>query len=343
MASMEIHELRKSFGPVEVVRGVSIDIADGEFVVLVGPSGCGKSTLLRMIAGLESASSGEIRIGDRVVNDVPPKARDIAMVFQNYALYPHMTVAENMSFALRLKHASKTEITERTERAAKILGLDKLLDRYPRQLSGGQRQRVAMGRAIVRDPQVFLFDEPLSNLDAKLRVQMRTEIKELHQRLKTTMADKIVVLHDGVVEQIGAPLDLYDRPANQFVAGFIGSPAMNFLSGKLARTDGVAKFVADNGDSIALPAGVAGADGTPVTIGVRPEHFTLDDVQGASAEVIVVEPTGSETQVFAKFCGREIVSVFRDRVSAKPGGTIKLAAPPERIHLFDAKSGVALH
>jgi multiple sugar transport system ATP-binding protein len=356
MASMEIRDIHKSFGAVEVVRGVSIDIADGEFVVLVGPSGCGKSTLLRMIAGLESVSAGEIRIGERVVNEVPPKARDIAMVFQNYALYPHMTVGENMSFALRLKHAPKAEITERTERAAKILGLDKLLDRYPRQLSGGQRQRVAMGRAIVRDPQVFLFDEPLSNLDAKLRVQMRTEIKELHQRLKTTtvyvthdqieamtMADKIVVLHDGVVEQIGAPLDLYDRPANQFVAGFIGSPAMNFLNGRLARDGGRAKFVAETGESLPLPANVAGADGAPVTIGVRPEHFTLDPDGGAAAEVIVVEPTGSETQVFAKFCGREIVSVFRERIDARPGGSIRLSAPPERIHLFDAKSGAALH
>jgi multiple sugar transport system ATP-binding protein len=356
MASVQIRDLRKSFGPVEVVRGVSVDIADGEFVVLVGPSGCGKSTLLRMIAGLENATGGEIRIGERVVNDVPPKARDIAMVFQNYALYPHMTVAENMSFALRLKRASKSEIAQRTERAAKILGLDKLLDRYPRQLSGGQRQRVAMGRAIVRDPQVFLFDEPLSNLDAKLRVQMRTEIKELHQRLKTTtvyvthdqieamtMADKIVVLHDGVVEQIGAPLDLYDRPANQFVAGFIGSPAMNFLEGRLARENGAAKFVAASGESIALAQNVKAADGTAVTLGVRPEHFSLDTEHGASAEVIVVEPTGSETQVFAKFCGREIVSVFRDRIDARPGGMIKLAAPPERIHLFDAKSGLALH
>ncbi|HLW91013.1 MAG TPA: sn-glycerol-3-phosphate ABC transporter ATP-binding protein UgpC [Roseiarcus sp.] len=356
MASMEIRDIRKSFGPVEVVRGVSIDIADGEFVVLVGPSGCGKSTLLRMIAGLENVSGGEIRIGERVVNDVPPKARDIAMVFQNYALYPHMTVAENMSFALRLKRASKAEITDRTDRAAKILGLDKLLDRYPRQLSGGQRQRVAMGRAIVRDPQVFLFDEPLSNLDAKLRVQMRTEIKELHQRLKTTtvyvthdqieamtMADKIVVLHDGVVEQIGAPLDLYDRPANLFVAGFIGSPSMNFLNGRVAKAGGAAKFIADTGESLPLGSNIAAADGTAVTIGVRPEHFALDSERGADAEVIVVEPTGSETQVLAKFCGREIVSVFRDRIDAKPGGAIKLAAPPERIHLFDANSGMALH
>src|SRR5579872_1026723 len=287
MASVQIRDLRKSFGPVEVVRGVSIDIADGEFVVLVGPSGCGKSTLLRMIAGLENASAGEIRIGDRVVNDVPPKARDIAMVFQNYALYPHMTVAENMSFALRLKRASKAEITDRTERAAKILGLDKLLDRYPRQLSGGQRQRVAMGRAIVRDPQVFLFDEPLSNLDAKLRVQMRTEIKELHQRLKTTtvyvthdqieamtMADKIVVMHDGLVEQIGAPLELYDRPNNMFVAGFIGSPAMNMIKGRI-RNNGSASFEGPAGVKFSLPGSGTASDGQPAVYGVRPEHFSL--------------------------------------------------------------------
>src|SRR5579872_7481989 len=317
MASVQIRDLRKSFGPVEVVRGVSIDIADGEFVVLVGPSGCGKSTLLRMIAGLENASAGEIRIGDRVVNDVPPKARDIAMVFQNYALYPHMTVAENMSFALRLKRASKSEIAERTERAAKILGLDKLLDRYPRQLSGGQRQRVAMGRAIVRDPQVFLFDEPLSNLDAKLRVQMRTEIKELHQRLKTTtvyvthdqieamtMADRIVVMHDGLVEQIGAPLELYDRPQNLFVAGFIGSPAMNFLRGTV-RANGRLEFEGPGATRLPLGAPPANSDGRSVVYGVRPEHFTIAD-DGADAEIVVVEPTGSETQVFAKLGGEQV-------------------------------------
>src|SRR6266852_218716 len=237
MAPVAIRDVRKAFGAMEVIHGVSVLIGDGEFVVLVGPSGCGKSTLLRMIAGLEN-----ITIGERVVNHLPPKERDIAMVFQNYALYPHMTVAANMSFSLKLRGAPAAEIESRVRRAADILGLGLLLDRYPRQLSGGQRQRVAMGRAIVRDPQVFLFDEPLSNLDAKLRVQMRTEIKALHQRLKTTtiyvthdqieamtMADKIVVMHDGRVEQIGAPLDLYDRPDNLFVAGFIGSPAMNFF------------------------------------------------------------------------------------------------------------------
>src|SRR5512141_291852 len=242
MASVALRQVRKRFGSTEVVRGVDIAIADGEFCVLVGPSGCGKSTLLRMIAGLEEITHGEVKIGSTVVNRVAPKERDIAMVFQNYALYPHMTVRDNMSFALTLAKKPKAEIASRVARAAEILGLAAYLDRYPRQLSGGQRQRVAMGRAIVRDPQVFLFDEPLSNLDAKLRVQMRTEIKELHQRLKTTsiyvthdqieamtMADRIVVMRDGVVEQVGDPLTLYDSPANTFVAGFIGSPAMNML------------------------------------------------------------------------------------------------------------------
>src|SRR5438552_6626678 len=248
MASVGIRDVKKAFGPTQVIHGVDISIADGQFVVLVGPSGCGKSTLLRMIAGLENVTAGEIRIGERVVNHVPPKERDIAMVFQNYALYPHMTVAANMSFSLRLRGASKAETDMRVKRAAEILGLTHLLARFPRQLSGGQRQRVAMGRAIVRDPQVFLFDEPLSNLDAKLRVQMRTEIKELHQRLRTTtvyvthdqieamtMADRIVVMHDGIVEQIGAPLELSDRPDHLFVAEFIGSPTMNFLPGVLRR------------------------------------------------------------------------------------------------------------
>ena len=246
MSSVHIRDVRKSFGGFEVLHGVTIPIEDGAFVVLVGPSGCGKSTLLRMLAGLENITSGTISIGDRVVNNVQPKERDIAMVFQNYALYPHMTVADNMGFSLKLRGANADEINKGVKRAAEILALTPLLDRYPRQLSGGQRQRVAMGRAIVRDPQVFLFDEPLSNLDAKLRVAMRTEIKELHQRLKTTtvyvthdqieamtMADKIVVMHDGIVEQIGTPLELYDKPDNQFVAGFIGSPAMNFLPCRL--------------------------------------------------------------------------------------------------------------
>src|ERR1700719_915590 len=264
MAAVEIRGVKKSFGLVDVIHGIDIDIDDEEFVVLVGPSGCGKSTLLRMIAGLEHITGGEISIGGRGVNQLPPKERDIAMVFQNYALYPHMTVRDNMAFSLKLRKADQATIDARVERAADILGLRPSLERYPRQLSGGQRQRVAMGRAIVRDPQVFLFDEPLSNLDAKLRVQMRTEIKELHQRLKTTtvyvthdqieamtMADKIVVMHDGIVEQMGSPLELYDKPENQFVAGFIGSPAMNFLKGKGA-VNGGATFEGRHGGQVAL-------------------------------------------------------------------------------------------
>src|SRR3974377_2473659 len=272
MASVVIHDVRKSFGLTPGIHGVNIAIEDGEFVVLVGPSGCGKSTLLRMLAGLENITRGEMRIGERVVNHLPPKARDVAMVFQNYALYPHMTVAANMAFSMKLRGAPKGETEARVKRAGEILGLTELLERYPRQLSGGQRQRVAMGRAIVRDPQVFLFDEPLSNLDAKLRVAMRTEIKELHQRLKTTtvyvthdqieamtMADKIVVMHDGIVEQIGSPLDLYDGPQNQCVAGCIGSPAMNFLQG-LIRAYGRLAFEAPGGTQLPLAAAPSGSD-----------------------------------------------------------------------------------
>src|SRR5437899_7860031 len=283
MAPVAIRDVRKAFGAMEVIHGVSVLIGDGEFVVLVGPSGCGKSTLLRMIAGLEHISGGEIRISDRVVNNLPPKERDTAMVFQNYALYPHMTVAANMGFSMRLRGAGGTEIAERVNKAADILGLKPYLDRYPRQLSGGQRQRVAMGRAIVRDPQVFLFDEPLSNLDAKLRVQMRIEIKALHQRLKTTsvyvthdqveamtMADRIVVMHDGRVEQIGTPLELYDNPANLFVAGFIGSPAMNVIKGKLHRAGETGCGEAKEGGQLPADEGVAARDGTRAVDGGRP-------------------------------------------------------------------------
>src|SRR3979490_2264844 len=308
MASVELKQVRKSFGSTQVVHGVDISIADGEFVVLVGPSGCGKSTLLRMIAGLEEISEGEIMIGDRVVNNVPPKQRDIAMVFQNYALYPHMKVFDNMAFSMKLAGRSTEEMRQRVDKAAQILGLTDYLDRYPRQLSGGQRQRVAMGRAIVRDPQVFLFDEPLSNLDAKLRVQMRTEIKELHQRLKTTtvyvthdqieamtMADKIVVMHDGLVEQIGAPLDLYDRPDNLFVAGFLGSPALTMTKGRI-RVKGTASLEGPAGVKFSLAAAGSGNDGRPAVYGVRPEHFSLSD-DGPAAEIIVGEPTGSDTHV----------------------------------------------
>ena len=353
MASVAIREVRKSFGTAEVIHGVDIAIDDGQFVVLVGPSGCGKSTLLRMIAGLENITAGEIRIGERVVNHVPPKERDIAMVFQNYALYPHMTVAANMSFSLRLRGASKAETDMRVKRAAEILGLTHLLARYPRQLSGGQRQRVAMGRAIVRDPQVFLFDEPLSNLDAKLRVQMRTEIKELHQRLGTTtvyvthdqieamtMADKIVVMHDGLVEQIGAPLELYDRPDNLFVAGFIGSPAMNFLRGAV-RANGLAEFEGPGGLRLPLAA-PAGWNGRSIVCGIRPEHFALAD-DGAEAEIQVIEPTGSELQVVAKLGGEDIIAVFRERHQFKPGDKIRLKPDPRLVHLFDAESGKRLN
>jgi multiple sugar transport system ATP-binding protein len=306
-----------------------------------------------MIAGLENITAGEIRIGDRVVNNVPPKERDVAMVFQNYALYPHMTVAANMAFSMKLRGAPQSEIEERVNRAAAILGLSQLLGRYPRQLSGGQRQRVAMGRAIVRDPQVFLFDEPLSNLDAKLRVQMRTEIKELHQRLKTTtiyvthdqieamtMADKIVVMHDGRVEQIGAPLDLYDRPDNLFVAGFIGSPAMNMIKGRI-RVNGTASFEGPAGVTFSLAAAGSGNDGRPAVYGVRPEHFSLSD-DGAEAEVQVIEPTGSELQVVAKLGGEDIIAVFRERHQFKPGEKIRLKPDPRLVHLFDETTGKRL-
>ncbi|MGB8040834.1 MAG: sn-glycerol-3-phosphate ABC transporter ATP-binding protein UgpC [Pseudolabrys sp.] len=353
MASVAIRDVKKAFGATSVIHGVDISIRDGEFVVLVGPSGCGKSTLLRMIAGLENITAGEIRIGDRVVNNVPPKERDVAMVFQNYALYPHMTVAANMAFSMKLRGAPQSEIEERVNRAAAILGLSQLLGRYPRQLSGGQRQRVAMGRAIVRDPQVFLFDEPLSNLDAKLRVQMRTEIKELHQRLKTTtiyvthdqieamtMADKIVVMHDGRVEQIGAPLELYDRPDNLFVAGFIGSPAMNMIKGRI-RVNGTASFEGPAGVTFSLAAAGSGNDGRPAVYGVRPEHFSLSE-DGAEAEVQVIEPTGSELQVVAKLGGEDIIAVFRERHQFKPGEKIRLKPNPQLVHLFDETTGKRL-
>ena len=355
MATVEVRGVKKAYGATAVIHGVNIKIDDGEFVILVGPSGCGKSTLLRMIAGLENITGGEILIGDRVVNDVPPKERDIAMVFQNYALYPHMTVAENMGFSLKLRKAPKSEIKERVEKAANILALMPLLDRYPRQLSGGQRQRVAMGRAIVRDPQVFLFDEPLSNLDAKLRVAMRAEIKELHQRLKTTtvyvthdqieamtMADRIVVMHDGIVEQMGTPLDLYDKPDNLFVAGFIGSPSMNFLKGKLDAVGGKPVFKTDGGLAFHVANAPASSVGRPVTLGMRPEHVSITP-DGVPVEVVVVEPTGSETQVNVKNGAQEVVCLFRDRITAKPGETIRIAPNPALAHIFDGETGRRLH
>jgi multiple sugar transport system ATP-binding protein len=356
MASVDIRRVKKNFGQVAVIHGVDIDIADEEFVVLVGPSGCGKSTLLRMIAGLEQISGGEIAIGGTVVNNLPPKDRDIAMVFQNYALYPHMTVRDNMAFSLRLRRADQKTIDARVKQAADILGLVPYLDRYPRQLSGGQRQRVAMGRAIVRDPQVFLFDEPLSNLDAKLRVQMRTEIKALHQRLRTTsiyvthdqveamtMADRIVVMHDGRVEQIGSPLELYDRPANLFVAGFIGSPAMNFIPGVLRREGDAAAVQTADGTTLPLGAGVAGRDGTEVIYGVRPEHLSVVETGGVPARVNLVEPTGADTYVYADMAGTQICAVFTERHAFEPGEAIRLQPQLAVVHLFDAASGQVLN
>ena len=353
MASVEVSNVHKSFGRFEVIHGVSISVEDGEFVILVGPSGCGKSTLLRMVAGLESITSGELRIDGRVVNNVPPKERDIAMVFQNYALYPQMTVAKNMSFSLELAHRPKAEIVEKVGKAADILGLKPLLERYPRQLSGGQRQRVAMGRAIVRDPAVFLFDEPLSNLDAKLRVQMRAEIKALQQRLASTtiyvthdqieamtMADKIVVLHDGVVEQIGSPLELYDRPANLFVAGFIGSPAMNFIKARLEGGDRPT-LVTASGVKVPLDAAPRVAAGSEIVMGVRPEHVSLGGPRAMPAEIVVIEPTGYETQVIAKFAGQDIVCVFRERLNGRPNDSIPLTFEGP-LHFFDPQTGQAI-
>jgi multiple sugar transport system ATP-binding protein len=354
MASIAIRNARKAYGSLEVLHGVSIDIPDGEFVILVGPSGCGKSTLLRMIAGLESISGGDIAIGDRIVNDLPPKARDIAMVFQSYALYPHMTVAQNMGFSLKLARRSKEEIEEKVKIAADILGLQPLLKRRPAQLSGGQRQRVAMGRAIVRDPAVFLFDEPLSNLDAQLRVQMRAEIKSLHQRLKTTtvyvthdqveamtMADRIVVMNDGNVEQVGAPLELFDRPANLFVARFIGSPSMNLIEGRVEQRDGGAVFV---GTDLEMPldASRAGLAGKDIVMGFRPDHVQLTPAPGLGrlkGEVVVIEPTGTETLLNLKVAGQSILAAFRERVDVAPGQTLELGIDSSRIHLFDKASG----
>jgi multiple sugar transport system ATP-binding protein len=339
MATVSVRQVRKNFGSTPILHGVDVNISDGEFVVLVGPSGCGKSTLLRMIAGLENITGGEISIGGRVVNNVPPKDRDIAMVFQNYALYPHMTVRENMAFSMKLAKAPADIMEQEVQRAAKILGLGALLDRYPRQLSGGQRQRVAMGRAIVRHPQVFLFDEPLSNLDAKLRVQMRSEIRELQQRLATTtiyvthdqieamtMADQIVVMNGGRIEQAGAPLALYDRPANTFVAGFIGSPAMNLLPGEVAEGG----FRAEGGALLPLPPG---AQGRATTYGVRPEHLMLAD-DGIAATISVVEPTGSETQVAMRIADTPLIGAFRERIAGRPGEVLRVKPDLSLVHLF---------
>ena len=355
MASVVVENVRKSYGIVEVVHGLDLTIADGSFVILLGPSGCGKSTLLRMIAGLESVTSGDIRIGERSVTNLQPKDRNIAMVFQNYALYPHMSVSDNMSFALKRAGQPRSEIQARVGNAARILGLEGMLQRLPRHLSGGQRQRVAMGRAIVRDPAVFLFDEPLSNLDAKLRVQMRTEIKELHQRLGTTivyvthdqieamtMADSIVILKDGHIEQSGPPLDVYDRPANLFVAGFIGSPAMNILSGTIARSPDGPVFQAD-GITVNLPERADTFTGRAVSCGIRPEHLRpVRHETGFTGTVVTVEPTGPETHVYVKTSQREVCAITSERLGLRYGEKVALAVAASDVHLFDKTTGARL-
>ena len=353
MASVSFRNVKKSFGKVDILHGLGFDIADGEFVVLVGPSGCGKSTLLRMLAGLEDITDGEILIDDRVVNDLESKDRDIAMVFQSYALYPHMTVGENMAFSLRLRNADKGVMRQRVDNAARILNLDKLLDRYPRELSGGQRQRVAMGRAIVRDPKVFLFDEPLSNLDAKLRVAMRAEIKALHQRLKTTtvyvthdqieamtMADRIVVMHDGLIEQIGTPLELFDRPCNLFVAQFIGSPSMNVLTGTVRKSEG-RQWVEAQGAQWPLPPGLSNVvNGQGVSYGIRPGDLELGGGDNAiTARVVVVEPTGTETELLLQVGSENLALVMHGRTDVRPDDAVHLHIDPAKAHVFDAVNG----
>ena len=348
MATMTLRDVRKAFGETEVIRGVDLDVADGEFAVLVGPSGCGKSTLLRMIAGLEDVTSGDLAIDGRRMNRVAPKDRDIAMVFQNYALYPHMTVAENMGFSLRLAGASKREVRAQVERAAEPLGLSDYLDRYPKELSGGQRQRVATGRAIVRNPKVFLFDEPLSNLDAKLRVQMRSEIRDLQRRLGTTsvyvthdqveamtMADKIVVLRAGEVAQVGAPMVLYDRPANLFVATFIGSPAMNLLEGRVEGRGGGRALRVFPDFAMPIPDGVRAEE--RMTLGLRPDDVAVapEASPGAfPARLAGFEATGAETTLFCDKDGAAITVVTRERLDLREGATLWLRPLPERAHLF---------
>ncbi|MET0438562.1 MAG: sn-glycerol-3-phosphate ABC transporter ATP-binding protein UgpC [Devosia sp.] len=354
MASVTIRNAVKAYGSMQVLHGVSVAARDGEFVVLVGPSGCGKSTLLRMIAGLESITDGEIDIGGRVVNELEPKERDIAMVFQSYALYPHMTVRDNMAFSLKLSRKSKQEIENEVRRAAEILALEPLLDRYPRQLSGGQRQRVAMGRAIVRHPAVFLFDEPLSNLDAKLRVQMRGEIKALHSRLKATMiyvthdqmeamtmADRIVVMRAGKIEQIGSPLEIYDNPSNSFVGGFIGSPSMNFIDGTVIEEGGRVILRDVAGTLWPLGDKARAYIGKSVQVGIRPEHIRIV-ADGLAATVLNIEPTGSETHLQIEVGGQPIVVVVHDRLAAGVGDSVAIEADPDRVTIFDQQTGVRL-
>lgn len=363
MARLELRNVIKSYGEYAAVRGISLDIEDNEFVVFVGPSGCGKSTTLRMIAGLEHVTRGEIVIGDRVVNRLQPGARDIAMVFQNYALYPHMTVRENIAFCLEQQRLPRAEIASRIDKAAATLHIDALLDRRPGQLSGGQRQRVAMGRAIVRNPKVFLFDEPLSNLDAKLRVQMRTEIKRLHQLLPTTtvyvthdqveamtMADRVVVMNNGLIEQVGPPQELYHRPASHFVAGFIGSPSMNMLPARIEIRDGAPMVVLSDGLALRVPPEhaancLAHAD-KPVTFGIRPESISGRPAQASSvridAAVDLVEPLGATIMVYFMLAGTEFCASIEPEFAPVSSGILPLHLNLGRMHLFDGETGRAL-
>ena len=356
MAQVHLRGVKKSYDKLEVIHGIDMEIANGEFVVIVGPSGCGKSTLLRMVAGLERITGGEVAIGDRVVNELEPKDRDIAMVFQNYALYPHFSVYENMAYGLKIRGLSKAEIDQRVQKAAKILELGTFLQRRPRQLSGGQRQRVAMGRAIVREPAVFLFDEPLSNLDAKLRVQMRLEIKRLQRELAVTsiyvthdqveamtLADRLIVMNAGVADQIGTPMDVYDRPASVFVAGFIGSPSMNFLAAK-ASAGGKAVEVAGLGiTGVALPLAhpTSAPEGTSVALGIRPEHLLPAPDGPLEFTIELAEPLGADTLLHGHFGeARELVTVRQGgHVLAKPGDKRRFRADPANLHLFDSQSG----
>ncbi len=362
MADVSLTKLHKSFDRTEAVCGIDLEIADNEFVVLVGPSGCGKSTTLRMIAGLEEITKGDIRIGGELVNDVPPKDRDIAMVFQNYALYPHMTVFQNMSFGLRLRKYPKKEIQRRVEDAAQVLGISELLQRRPKQLSGGQRQRVAMGRAIVRNPRVFLFDEPLSNLDAKLRQQMRIEIKRVHQHLKTTtvyvthdqveamtLADRVVVMNNGLIEQVGTPGDLYHQPRTRFVAGFIGSPAMNFLDCKLERNSGNLEVKLGDMSTLQVPADRGSryepCVGRGLVFGIRPEHVHEKRAgEDAFAEVMVnfIEPLGMETMVYFTVNGVELCGRVSPDADPRPGQTIPLTIDMGKMHLIDSETNLVL-
>jgi len=351
MADLHLDNVRKRYGAVEILHGIDLSVEDGEFVVLVGPSGCGKSTLLRMIAGLETVSDGEIRIGGRRANEVPPQKRNISMVFQSYALFPHMSVKDNITFGPRIRGENAQETEEKLKRAASILNLGAYLGRRPGQLSGGQRQRVAMGRSIVRNPDLFLFDEPLSNLDAKLRVQMRTEIKALHHKFESTiiyvthdqieamtMADRIVVMNGGRIEQVGTPLELYDHPANLFVAGFLGSPAMSFIDGAMLKSS-QGTFVRFSDGTMVPVAGASVPNGASVTLGIRPEHYRMDPAGPIRLVVDVIEPTGSESHIYGHVDSSEVRAVFRERISVSPGETLHLSVDPEKIHLFDAATG----